>query len=278
MKYADSVKDTSATTGTGTLTLDGATLLGARSFATAVTEGDLTNGDTVGYRAQMGAEWEVGSGVYSSGTLTRVTVYASSNSGAAVSFSAGTKVVSLCQVAAEILAVGKTYLGYIAAGGIKPSTTSGCAALAWSESTTNDVMVGSLAFDAAAIEYAQFSFKAPALLNEASGFTAIFEWTEAASATTHDVVWQIEMQAQGDGDTIDSAWGTAVTVTDTGTSGTRRFTAETSTITPGGTWAAGDEIIVRVSRKATDGSDTLNVDALLIGVSLYATQSSLMEA
>ena len=174
--------------------------------------------------------------------------------------------------------LGKVYLGYWPAAAIKPRASNGCAGLAWDESTTNKVMTGYLAFDAAAVEYASFSFKAPTGLDESAGFTAKFEWVEAASATSHDCVWSVEIQAQGDGDTIDSAFGTAVTVTDTGSSGTRRVTSETSTITPGGTWTAGDEIIVRVSRLATSGSDTLDVDAKLIGVTLLATQDSLLEA
>jgi len=171
---------------------------------------------------------------------------------------------------------GKTYLGFWPAAAIKPSTTNGAAALAFAETTTNDVMYGYLAFDAAAVEYAQFSFKSPRSLEE-DGLTAFFEWTEAAGAATHDCVWQIEVQAQGDGDTLDSAWGKAETVVDTGSSGTRRFSSETLPITPGGSWSAGDEIIVRVSRLATSSNDTLNVDAYLIGVTLLGINSSFVE-
>ena len=161
---------------------------------------------------------------------------------------------------------------------MKCATTNGAAPLAWDESTTNKVMTGYLAFDKDAIEYAQFSFRAPSALDESVGLTARFVWKEAGSATAHDCVWQIEAQAQGDTDTIDSAWGTAVTVTDTAASGKRQLSAETAAITPGGTWAAGDEIIVRVSRKATDGADTLDVDAHLIEVVLFATYAVSTEA
>ena len=169
-------------------------------------------------------------------------------------------------------------IGCFPAAAMKAQTTNGCATLAWDESTTNKVMQGYLAFDKDAIEYAQFSFRAPKALNESAGFTAIFVWKEAASATAHDCVWQIEMQAQGDADTIDSAWGTAITVTDTGAASKRYISAETAAITPGGTWAAGDEIIVRVSRKATDGADTLDVDAHLLEVVLMATYATSAEA
>jgi hypothetical protein len=178
----------------------------------------------------------------------------------------------------DFATLGKMLLGVWPASAIKPQTTNGCAALAWDESSTNKVMTPYLAFDPASIEYGQFSFKAPAGLDVSAGFTFILEWMEAGSASSHDVVWQVEAQAQGDGDTVDSAWGSAVTVTDTGTSGTRRFTAETGTVTPGGSWAPGDEIIVRVSRKATDGNDTLNVDAKLLSVTAYAIVASTVEA
>lgn len=169
-------------------------------------------------------------------------------------------------------------IGCFPAGSMKAQNTNGPAPLSWEESSTYKVMQGFLAFDASTQEYAQFSFRAPTALDETAGFAARFVWKEAAGATSHDCLWQVEMQAQGDGDTIDSAWGTAVTVLDTGTSGTRRITDVTTTITPGGSWAAGDEIVVRVSRKAADGTDTLNVDAHLLEVVLLANYASSVEA
>lgn len=198
----------------------------------------------------------------------------------AVAWAAGSKVELRLHagIMEDVATMGKSMIGYFPAGALKPQTTNGPAALAWDESSGNKVMTGYLAFDAAAVEYAQFSFKAPKGLDESAGFTLIPEWKEAADATTHDVVWQVEMQAQGDGDTIDSAWGTGVTVTDTGASGTRRFAPETGTITPAGTWAAGDEIIGRISRLATDEADTLDVDAHLIGFALYATYTESTES
>jgi len=179
-------------------------------------------------------------------------------------------------IVSGVATVGKSVIGYWPAGAMKPSTTNGAAPLVWDESGTNDVMTGYLAFDAAAVEYAQFSFKAPQGLDEGT-MTATFEWYEAAGASTHVCVWQIEMLALADADTIDTAWGTAVTVSDTGTSGTFRISPETGAITPGNTWAAGDEIFVRVSRLATDGSDTLDVDAKLMGVHINATYTTLIE-
>jgi len=42
-------------------------------------------------------------------------------------------------------------------------------------------------------------------------------------------------------------------------------------ITPGGTWAEGDLLFLRVARKVANGSDTLDTDALLYGLELTLT-------
>jgi len=81
---ADRVRETTQTTGTGTITLDGA-VQGFQSFAV------IGNNNTTYYTINRGAEWEVGIGTYYGGTLSRDTIYASSNSGSKVNFSAGSK-------------------------------------------------------------------------------------------------------------------------------------------------------------------------------------------
>lgn len=96
---ADRIKETSTATGTGALTLAGA-VTGFRAFSAVCT----SPSDTCYYVIDDGAgNWEVGLGTYSAAnTLTRTTVLASSNAGAAVSFSAGTKQVWLDLAAAQI--------------------------------------------------------------------------------------------------------------------------------------------------------------------------------
>lgn len=93
----DRVQETTTTTGTGTVTLAGA-VSGFQSFAA------IGNANTTYYTIahQTLAEWEVGVGTYTSSgtTLSRDTVLASSNSGSAVNFSAGTKNV-FCTYAAD---------------------------------------------------------------------------------------------------------------------------------------------------------------------------------
>ena len=86
----DRVKQTSTTTGTGTLTLNG-TVDGFQTFAAALSDGDTT------YYALLEPstnEWEVGLGTWTEGSslLARTTVLASSNSGSAVNLTAQTEV------------------------------------------------------------------------------------------------------------------------------------------------------------------------------------------
>ena len=92
----DRVLETTATTGTGTIALSGA-VAGFQTFA-AVGDGNtcfyaMWAVDSNG--APSGA-WEVGSGTYTSSgqTLSRSSILASSNSGSAVNFGAGTKRVA----------------------------------------------------------------------------------------------------------------------------------------------------------------------------------------
>lgn len=97
--HADRVKETSTTTGTGTLDLAGAET-GFQSFVAGV-----GNGNTCYYVITDGTDWEVGIGTVtdaSPDTLARTTVIASSNADAAVNWGAGTKTV-FCTPAAALI-------------------------------------------------------------------------------------------------------------------------------------------------------------------------------
>ena len=95
-KYADRVKETSTTTGTGTITLAGAAT-GYQTFLAGI-----GNTNQCYYAIENGAEWEIGIGTVGSSTLTRDAVFSSSNSNALVNFSAGTKNVFCTLPATEI--------------------------------------------------------------------------------------------------------------------------------------------------------------------------------
>lgn len=93
--FADRVMETSTTTGTGTYTLAGA-VIGFQAFSAGIGDGVQCyycafDVDANGNPTANG--WEVGEGVYTltGTTLSRATILASSNSGSAVSWAAGTR-------------------------------------------------------------------------------------------------------------------------------------------------------------------------------------------
>jgi hypothetical protein len=98
----DRVKETTTATGTGTITLAGA-VTGFQAFSV------IGDGNTTYYTIAGGSEFEVGIGTYtlSGTTLSRTTILESSNAGAAVNFSAGTKDVFVTYPAERsVIAVG----------------------------------------------------------------------------------------------------------------------------------------------------------------------------
>ena len=90
-------KMTTSTTGTGTITL-GSALAGFQTFTGA----GVTNGQTVQYCIEDNANFEIGTGVYTtSGTTLTRSVTESSNSDNAINLS-GTAIVFITSVAADL--------------------------------------------------------------------------------------------------------------------------------------------------------------------------------
>jgi hypothetical protein len=91
----DRVRETTTITGTGSVTTAGAPG-GYQPFSAVMNIGDTTYYGLV----SPGGGWETGLGTYTAAnTLARTTVFSSSNSGALVSFPAGSKDVFICQPA-----------------------------------------------------------------------------------------------------------------------------------------------------------------------------------
>ncbi len=157
------------------------------------------------------------------------------------------------------------------AGFIKPSSTGGCAAVATVATSANHPDITSCDFDATTQEYAQFGWRMPESWNESTvTFRAV--WTHPATTTNFGVVWDLQGLACSDDDTIDAAYGTAVTSTDTGgTTSDLYISPESSAITIAGTPQPGDMVFYRLSRVTGNGSDTMAVDAKLLGIVLFIT-------
>lgn len=167
---------------------------------------------------------------------------------------------------------------WIPAGAMSPTNANGCAALTSTSTTSGRPDVKTLNFDPSSQEYAQFEVFMPKSWDRSTIAYAIV-WAHNATATNFGVVWSLQGVAVGNDDTFDVAYGTAVNVTDTGGTTADMYLSPTSSaVTIGGSPAVGDVVVFRVSRVAANGSDTLAIDAGLVGVVIYYTINTLTDA
>tara|TARA_R110000803_G_scaffold125323_1_gene192975 strand:+ start:560 stop:898 length:339 start_codon:yes stop_codon:yes gene_type:complete len=112
MPVFDRVKESSVTTGTGDITLDGPET-GFQAFSAVFSVGDTTFYSIV----SEGNDWETGTGTYSGvNTLSRTNVLESSNSGNKVSFAAGEKSVFVTYPASKSVTIDQSIALSIALG------------------------------------------------------------------------------------------------------------------------------------------------------------------
>jgi hypothetical protein len=151
-----------------------------------------------------------------------------------------------------------------------PRTTTGCGVDS-TETSTNRQNFDQLLFDPGTDEFAQALVVMPSNYN-AGTVTARFYWT--ASSGSGAVVWGLQGLAYSDDDALDTATGTAQTVTDTLLAANdMMISGATSSITIGGTPGANKAVQFQIYRDADAGGDTLAVDARLLGVEISYTSS-----
>ncbi len=160
---------------------------------------------------------------------------------------------------------------WIGAGAMTPRTTNG-AAPATVEMATNDNTFDFLDFDTATEEGACFAISLPQAWNAGTVKAKVY-WTAASGSG--GVAWGLRATSYADDDALDAAYGTEQVVTDTLiTADDCHITAATAAITIGGTPAGDDLLLFEITREVGNGSDTLAVDARLIGVKLQYTESA----
>jgi hypothetical protein len=161
----------------------------------------------------------------------------------------------------------------VPAGAMYARTTNG-AAVGSAESTTHKVMRKSWDFDATTQEFVQFAVWMPKGWDEGT-LICQFMWSHPSTTTNFGVVWAIEAVAFANDDPLDSAFGTAVQVADTGgTTDDRYMTAETAALTVAGSPGAEEWVVFQVKRVPSDGSDNMAVDARLEGVKIHYTTNA----
>lgn len=171
--------------------------------------------------------------------------------------------------------VGKQTI-WVPSAAMTPRTTNGAARFT-TQLATNGTMVSALAFDTTTTEYAQFQIRMPKGWDEGT-VTFAPVWT-ANSTSTNGVAWAFRAKALANAESIDAAWGTAVTVTDNNTATVYQLhlASESSAVTISSA-AELDLVIFEIYRDVANASDTLAADALLYGINVYYTLSAATDA
>ena len=135
-----------------------------------------------------------------------------------------------------------------------------------------------LDFDAGTNEFAQFSVAFPKSWNEGTVTYQVY-WTPS-NTNTGNCLFQLQGVAVGDGDTIDVAYGTAVTVTDAGigTVEDQQISPVSSAVTIAGSPAVSEQTYFQLLRLAADGSDTFTGDARVLGIRIFFTTDAANDA
>ena len=135
-----------------------------------------------------------------------------------------------------------------------------------------------LDFDASTDEFAQFSVAFPKSWNEGTVTYQVY-WTPA-STNTGNCIFGLQGVSCGDSDTIDVAYGTAVTVTDAGigTVEDQQVSAASSAVTIAGSPAVDQQTYFQLFRDANAGGDTFSADARVLGVKLFYTTDAANDA
>lgn len=131
-----------------------------------------------------------------------------------------------------------------------------------------------LSFDADAIEYGDFACRVSDRYG-GGNFAVKFAFT-AASATSGSVVWEIGFHRNPTSEDIDTAHTfsyQSVTVACGATNGFPIYTSIAFTQAQADALAAGEQVIMRVRRNATSGSDGMLGDAELHFASMAAVES-----
>lgn len=155
---------------------------------------------------------------------------------------------------------------------VRPTTNG--AAYSTEELATNDIGIAYYAFDASTEEALFLHWQAPKSYN---GGTIIVQpiWKHPSTTTNFGVVWGISGRAYADGNALDQAMGTEQTSTDTGgTTGSLYIAPEASAVTLAGSPAGEQFVIIKIARKVANGSDTMAVDAHLLGVKIHYTTNA----
>lgn len=175
-------------------------------------------------------------------------------------------------VALVLTGLGKNTI-WIPATTMIAATTSG-AATAQLETTTNKVNYKVFDFDDAADEFVHFDIAFGKSWNEGTVTFQVF-W-ESTATDTDGVAFALQGVFVSDNVAADTAYGTAVVVTDDAQSaaGELYVTAESAAVTIAGTPAVDGVVNFRLLRDVSDANDDMTEDARVRGIKLFFTTNA----
>lgn len=227
--------------------------------APASTDVSVTIDDTTGTPLSKKSTWANILKIYDSltKTLTNKTIDADNNtiSNLAIGSEVGTGLTETQEI-------------WIPAGAFTSSTTNG-AEITSRETTGNTVNYTYAGFDTTTSESIWFTWTPPANWNAGTVKYTLY-WTNTAGLTTETIDFDLAAVAFADNDSLDTALGTAVSVTDTWIAqGDLHISAKSAAITIAGSPAAGEEVHFKLSRDVA--ADNMTGDVDVIGVLLEYT-------
>jgi len=166
---------------------------------------------------------------------------------------------------------------YVPANAMNPTESNGCAAIAAVETTSGRPDMQVLDFDKDSDEHAQFTVAFPKSWNLGTITYQVF-WSGLAATT--GVTWALQGVAMNDNETIDVAYGTAITVDDDAQGAIEELlvAAESGVVTIAGTPADNDLTYFRIFRDVSAGNDDMAGDARLHGLKIFFTTDALNDA
>jgi hypothetical protein len=148
-----------------------------------------------------------------------------------------------------------------------PSVTGGCSALTTVEFASTQPNLHALLFDATVDESADFNAMLP-FSWAGRMYRAYVYWGHGSGGSAFDVVWDISANSTSDNESVILDLASEAVITDTGGVAGNLYIAAVSDPIPiaSNTNRNGDLVSLRIHRRPTHASDTLNIDAYLLAV------------